>query len=168
MTILFDSFELGSLELPNRIIMAPMTRTRASHDRMPTPLMGEYYSQRASACLIVTECTAVREDSAGIIRAPAIYNDAQIAGWRNVTDVVHAVGGRIFLQIWHCGRISHSSLQPNGELPIAPSAIAASGLIFTPQGRVPLCRAARTGACRDRPPHPNIQQGHSQCEASRL
>ena len=137
MTTLFDSFALGSLELPNRMVMAPMTRTRASDDRTPTLLMREYYAQRASAGLIVTECTAVREDSAGIIRAPAIYNDTQIAGWRSVTDVVHAAGGRIFLQIWHGGRISHPSLQPNGELPVAPSAIAASGLIFTPQGRVP-------------------------------
>jgi N-ethylmaleimide reductase len=135
-TTLFDSFALGSLELPNRMVMAPMTRTRASDDRTPTLLMREYYAQRASAGLIVTECTAVREDSAGIIRAPAIYNDTQIAGWRSVTDVVHAAGGRIFLQIWHGGRISHPSLQPNGELPVAPSAIGASGLIFTPQGRV--------------------------------
>lgn len=134
MTSLFDTFDLNGIELANRMVMAPMTRTRADDGGVPNALMAAYYTQRASAGLIVTECTAVREDSAGIIHAPGIYNDRQIAGWRTVTDSVHAAGGRIFLQIWHGGRISHSSLQPGGELPIAPSEVAATGTIFTPTG----------------------------------
>lgn len=137
MPSIFDRFDLHGLAMPNRVVMAPMTRTRANDDRVPTDLMRDYYVQRASAGLLVTECTAVRADSAGIMRAPGIYNDAQVAGWRKITDAVHAAGGRIYLQIWHCGRISHPSLQPDGELPIAPSAIPAFGTIFTAAGREP-------------------------------
>ncbi len=137
LTSLFDPFDLHGVRLPNRMVMAPMTRTRATDGRVPTELMRDYYVQRASAGLIVTECTAVREDSAGIIRAPGIYSDAQVEGWRDVTDAVHDAGGRIVLQIWHGGRISHPDLQPGGEPPIAPSAIAASGEFFTPAGRKP-------------------------------
>lgn len=137
MTTLFESFELHGLALPNRMVMAPMTRTRAGEGRVPTDLMRAYYVQRASAGLIVTECTAVRADSAGIMRAPGIYADAQVEGWRRITDAVHGAGGRIVLQIYHCGRVSHPSLQPDGGAPIAPSAVAASGQIFTPAGRQP-------------------------------
>ncbi len=134
---LFQPFRHGAIDAPNRIVMAPMTRTRATDARVPTAMMAEYYAQRASAGLIVTECAAVSPDSAGIIRAPGLYNDAQVAGWRLVTDSVHAAGGRIFCQLWHGGRCSHVSLQPNGEAPVAPSAVAAEGVIFTPDGRVP-------------------------------
>lgn len=134
---LLHPFKLGSMALPNRMVMAPMTRTRASPQRVPTAMMAEYYAQRASAGLIVTECTAVSADSAGIIRAPGLYTADQVAGWRGVTDAVHAKGGRIFVQIWHGGRCSHVSLQPGGEAPVAPSAVRADGLIFTPDGRVP-------------------------------
>jgi N-ethylmaleimide reductase len=137
MTNLFDPLDLTGISLPNRMTMAPMTRTRADDARVPTDLMREYYVQRASAGLIVTECTAVRADSAGILHAPGIYNEAQVTGWREITDAVHAANGRIYLQIWHGGRISHPSLQPDGALPIAPSAIAAAGEVFTPKGRVP-------------------------------
>ena len=137
MTTLFDSFNLTGLALPNRMAMAPMTRTRATDDRVATELMRDYYVQRASAGLLITECTAVREDSAGFIHAPGIYTDPQVASWRMVTDAVHDTGGRIYLQLWHGGRISHPSLQPHGEPPPAPSAIAAQGLIHTPGGRVP-------------------------------
>ena len=137
MPSLFNPYDLQGLALSNRMVMAPMTRTRAGAGGVSNALMEEYYRQRASAGLIVTECTAVREDSAGIIHAPGIYNDEQVAGWNKVTDAVHAEGGRIFLQIWHCGRISHTSLQPNGEQSVAPSASAASGTIFTPDGPQP-------------------------------
>lgn len=130
-------FRLGSLLLPNRTVMAPMTRTRATADRVPTPMMPEYYAQRAAAGLIITECTAISPDSAGILRAPGLYSPSQVAGWRGVTDAVHAAGGRIFCQLWHGGRCSHSSLQPDGLPPIGPSAIAAEGMIYTPAGRVP-------------------------------
>ena len=129
--------QLGPLTLPNRVIMAPMTRTRATPDRVPTPMMAEYYAQRASAGLIVTECVAIAPDSAGIVQAPGIYSADQIKGWRAVTDAVHAAGGRIVCQVWHGGRCSHTSLQPGGAPPVGPSAIAAAGLIFTPDGRVP-------------------------------
>jgi N-ethylmaleimide reductase len=136
MTDLFDRFDLGGLALPNRMVMAPMTRTRADENGRPTALMREYYVQRASAGLIVTECTAIRADSAGIIRAPGIYEEAQVEGWREITDAVHAAGGRIYLQVWHCGRISHPSLQPGGLSPVAPSAVTPSGAIMTPKGRL--------------------------------
>jgi N-ethylmaleimide reductase len=132
--MLLQSYELGSQILRNRMVMAPMTRTRAGDDRVPTDLMREYYEQRASAGLIVAESTAVREDSAGIIHSPGIYTEAQVDGWRKVTDAVHAAGGKMYLQIWHCGRLSHPDLQPSGELPIAPSAIAAKGQLYTAQG----------------------------------
>lgn len=133
---LMSPIRLGDLDLPNRCVMAPMTRTRARVDRVPTAMMAEYYAQRASAGLIVTECTAITPDSAGIIRAPGLYSDEQVAGWRLVTDAVHAAGGRIFCQLWHGGRCSHVSLQPGASAPVAPSPIAAEGLIFTLEGRV--------------------------------
>ncbi len=135
--IIMTPVSLGTMTLPNRVVMAPMTRTRATDARVPTPMMADYYAQRASAGLIVTECVAVTPDSAGIIRAPGLYNDAQVAGWRAVTDAVHAAGGRVFCQLWHGGRCSHISLQPDGAAPIGPSDVAAEGVIFTPEGRLP-------------------------------
>lgn len=134
---LLSPAQLGELELANRVVMAPMTRTRATDERVPTAMMAEYYAQRASAGLIISECVAIAPDSAGIIRAPGLYNAAQVDGWRVVTDGVHAAGGRIFCQLWHGGRCSHTSLQPNGEAPVGPSEIAADGVIFTPTGRLP-------------------------------
>jgi len=134
--MLLQSYRLGNHALRNRMVMAPMTRTRADDNRVPTDLMREYYEQRASAGLIVTECTAVRDDSAGIFHAPGIYSEAQVDGWRNITRAVHSAGGKIYLQLWHCGRISHPVLQPGGELPVAPSAIAAKGQLHTAGGRV--------------------------------
>jgi N-ethylmaleimide reductase len=136
-TGLLSPISFGPLALANRAVMAPMTRTRADDDRVPTPLMADYYAQRASAGLIVTECIAISPDAAAILRAPGLYTDAQVAGWKAVTDAVHAKGGKIFAQIWHPGRASHASLQPGGLAPIAPSAIRAEGMIFTPEGRVP-------------------------------
>jgi N-ethylmaleimide reductase len=122
---LFAPFQLGPLPLPNRVVMAPMTRNRAGAGNVPTALNAEYYSQRAGAGLIVTEATQVSPQGVGYPGTPGIHTDAQVEGWRRVTGAVHRAGGRIFLQLWHVGRISHPSLQPDGALPVAPSAIAA-------------------------------------------
>lgn len=126
MTTLFDSAQLGDLTLRNRIIMAPLTRCRASSGRVPNPLMAQYYQQRASAGLILTEATAVTPMGVGYPDTPGIWSPEQVEGWKLITDAVHQVGGLIFLQLWHVGRISDSRYL-NGELPVAPSAIAAQG-----------------------------------------
>ena len=135
MTDLFSPFELGPIALPNRIVMSPMTRTRATEDDVPTDLMREYYVQRATAGLIVTECTQVSDQAHGIIRAPGIHRENQIAEWKRVTSAVHAAGGRIFLQVWHCGRVAHPDMR-GGEPPVAPSAVPATGDFYLPSGRV--------------------------------
>ncbi|CAM3907726.1 N-ethylmaleimide reductase [Pseudomonas reidholzensis] len=126
MTTLFDPLTLGDLQLPNRIIMAPLTRCRADEGRVPNALMAEYYVQRASAGLILSEATSVTPMGVGYPDTPGIWSNDQVRGWNNLTKAVHAAGGRIFLQLWHVGRISHPSYL-NGELPVAPSAIAAKG-----------------------------------------
>lgn len=131
MPTLFDPIELGPLVCPNRIFMAPLTRCRAAEGHVPTELNAEYYRQRASAGLIISEATSVSPHGFGYPNTPGIFTDAQVAGWQKVTSAVHKVGGRIFLQLWHVGRISHPSYQPNEELPIAPSAIKPRGQIFT-------------------------------------
>ncbi len=133
---LFSPAQLASLNLPNRIVMSPMTRLRAVRS-IPTSLMATYYAQRASAGLIITECTMVSPLSNGYMNCPGIYSPEQIDGWQQVTQAVHAQGGRIFLQLWHSGRVSHPSLL-NGEMPIAPSSIAAVGTLHTPIGKVNL------------------------------
>jgi N-ethylmaleimide reductase len=114
--------------------MAPMTRSRASDDGVPSELAITYYSQRASAGLIITECAYVSPMGKGYVRTPGIGTDAQVAAWKQVTDAVHAKGGRIFMQLWHTGRISHPSLLPEGYLPVAPSAIKPTGQSWTPSG----------------------------------
>jgi N-ethylmaleimide reductase len=134
---LFSPFRLGPLALPNRIVMAPMTRNRAGPGDAPTALNATYYAQRASAGLIVAEASQVSPQGLGYPHTPGIYSDAQIAGWKTVTDAVHAAGGRISLQLWHVGRISHPSLQPGGALPVAPSAIAPAGQAWTLDGMKP-------------------------------
>tara|TARA_R110002126_G_scaffold75469_28_gene188459 strand:+ start:15181 stop:16251 length:1071 start_codon:yes stop_codon:yes gene_type:complete len=126
MADLFDPIEVGDLQLPNRIIMAPLTRCRANTDRIPNDLMVEYYRQRASAGLIITEATSVTPMGVGYPDTPGIWSDAQVAGWQKVTAAVHQAGGRIMLQLWHVGRISDPHYL-DGELPVAPSAIAAEG-----------------------------------------
>jgi N-ethylmaleimide reductase len=132
---LFTPVRLGAIKAPNRIVMAPLTRMRAGPGRVPTPLMAEYYAQRAAAGLIVSEATAISRQGTGCPNAPGIYTPGQAAGWRQVTDAVHQAGGRIFLQLWHMGRISHPSFQPEGGLPVAPSAIAPrSGQVLTENG----------------------------------
>ena len=132
---LFDGFDLKGLALPNRIVMSAMTRTRATDDGIPTDLMRDYYVQRASAGLIVTECTQVSDQGHGIIRCPGLHRDDQVAGWRRITDAVHAAGGRIYCQLWHCGRVAHPDMR-GGKAPVAPSPIAATGDFFLPSGRV--------------------------------
>jgi N-ethylmaleimide reductase len=130
-TKLFDSYKLGPITLPNRLVMAPLTRNRAVPPGMvPSPLAIDYYGQRASAGLLITEASQVSQQGQGYQDTPGIYSKEQVAGWRKVTDRVHERGGRIFLQAWHVGRISHTSLQPNGGAPVAPSAIRAKGKTF--------------------------------------
>jgi 2,4-dienoyl-CoA reductase-like NADH-dependent reductase (Old Yellow Enzyme family) len=127
MPTLFDPIRVGDVNLPNRIIMAPLTRSRAVGDgRVPNALMAEYYVQRASAGLILSEGTIVMPNGVGYADTPGIWSDEQVAGWRHVTDAVHEAGGRIFMQLWHVGRISDPSFL-NDTLPVAPSAIAATG-----------------------------------------
>jgi N-ethylmaleimide reductase len=135
---LFTPVRLGALEAPNRIVMAPLTRMRAGPGRVPTPLMSEYYAQRASAGLIINEATAISQQGTGCPNSPGIYTAGQVAGWKQVTEAVHRAGGRIFLQLWHMGRISHPSFQPGGGLPVAPSAIAPrTGQALTESGPQP-------------------------------
>ena len=106
---LFTPLRLGAVDILNRLVMAPLTRMRAGPGRVPTPLMAEYYAQRATAGLIISEATAISQQGTGCLNTPGIYTDEQVAGWRRVTEAVHQAGGRIFLQLWHMGRISHPS-----------------------------------------------------------
>lgn len=122
---LFSPLTLGAVELPNRVVMAPLTRMRAAPGDVPTPLISEYYRQRASAGLIITEASQVSPQGKGYMQTPGIYSAEQVKGWQHVTEAVHAAGGRIALQLWHVGRISHSSLQPNGDAPVSASDLPA-------------------------------------------
>jgi 2,4-dienoyl-CoA reductase-like NADH-dependent reductase (Old Yellow Enzyme family) len=126
MPTLFDPVRIGAWSLPNRIVLAPLTRARAGVERIPNALMAEYYVQRASAGLILSEATSVTPMGVGYADTPGIWSSAQVAGWKLVTDSVHKAGGRILLQLWHVGRISDPMFL-NGALPVAPSAIAAAG-----------------------------------------
>jgi N-ethylmaleimide reductase len=134
---LFSPYRLGPLVLSNRLVMAPMTRSRADALGVPGALAATYYAQRATAGLIITEAAHVRPDGIGCPGTPGIHSDEQTDGWRRVTDAVHAAGGRIFMQIWHAGRLSHPSIQPDGRRHVAPSALAAEGTLFTTEGRQP-------------------------------
>jgi len=146
-TSLTTPVRLGPYELPNRIVMAPLTRNRAGVGNVPQAMNVAYYAQRASAGLIITEATQVSPQGVGYPNAPGIHTPAQIRGWKKVTDALHKRRGRIFLQLWHVGRISHPSLQPNGALPVAPSAIRPEGEAYTYQGLQPFVtpRALETG-----------------------
>jgi 2,4-dienoyl-CoA reductase-like NADH-dependent reductase (Old Yellow Enzyme family) len=126
MKTLFDSIQVGALKLPNRIIMSPLTRSRAGDERLPNDLMAEYYSQRADAGFILTEATSVTPMGVGYAATPGIWSDAQVEGWKKITKAVHAKGGRILLQLWHVGRISDPMFL-NGAVPEAPSAIRPNG-----------------------------------------
>jgi N-ethylmaleimide reductase len=163
MSKLFSPVRVGPYEIGHRVAMAPLTRMRSEAGDIPGDLMVEYYSQRASqGGLIVSEASPVAREGYGYAMAPGIYADAQIAGWRRVTEAVHAKGGRIFLQLWHVGRQSHPDLQPDGAAPVAPSAIRAEGYAYGPNGEVafgvpralglaeiaPIVEAFRAGAAR--------------------
>jgi len=145
MSRLFDPLKVGALELPNRVIMAPLTRKRSGVDRVPNSLMAEYYRQRAGAGLILSEATSVSPQGVGYLGTPGIWNDDQVKGWQHVTKQVHDAGGRIFLQLWHVGRISDPELL-DGQLPVAPSAIAAAGHVsgLRPKRPHPVPRALET------------------------
>ncbi|TMJ81996.1 MAG: alkene reductase [Alphaproteobacteria bacterium] len=127
---LFEPYKLGPITLPNRLVMAPLTRNRAVAGMVPSPLAVEYYGQRASAGLLITEASQISQQGQGYQDTPGIFSKEQVAGWRKVTERVHARGGRIFIQIWHVGRISHTSLQPNNGAPVGPSPIPAKGKTF--------------------------------------
>jgi N-ethylmaleimide reductase len=133
-TDLFTPITLGRIALRNRIVMAPLTRNRAGEGNVPQDMNVEYYAQRASAGLIITEATPISEMGHGYPATPGIHSDAQIAGWKKVVQAVHAKGGKIVLQLWHVGRISHPSLLPNKVLPVAPSAIKPTGQAYTYEG----------------------------------
>lgn len=135
---------LGAIELKNRILMAPMTRARAP-SRVPTPSMAEYYRQRAGAGLIITEATQISQQGTGTLATPGIHTAEQIAGWQAVTEAVHGAGGRIICQIWHCGRVSHTVFQKDGEAPVAPSAVRGSIRTFTTEGFVPTSQPRALG-----------------------
>lgn len=146
-TVLFTPFKVGALTLPNRLVMAPMTRSRAKNPgNTPDDSTVKYYVQRASAGLIITEGSQVSPQGVGYIYTPGIHSPEQVAGWKKVTDAVHAAGGRIYIQLWHVGAISHPFFH-NGELPVAPSAVQPTGVqAFTPNGQeeIPTPRALTT------------------------
>jgi|SRR5450830_278010 len=133
---LFSPVKLGALDLKNRIAMAPLTRNRAGAGNVPQDINVTYYAQRATAGLIITEATPISDMAHGYPATPGIHTEAQVAGWKKVVDAVHAKGGKIVLQLWHVGRISHPSLLPNQALPVAPSAVKPAGQAFTYQGLV--------------------------------
>lgn len=137
-TDLFSPVHMGAIEMANRIVMAPVTRSRYEEDGVPGQLHAAYYAQRATAGLIVAEATNISVQGRGYAATPGIWSEAQVAGWRKVTDAVHAAGGKIVSQLWHVGRFSSVDLQPNGEAPVAPSAIQAEGNTYTANGFVPV------------------------------
>ena len=133
MKTLFDPVQVGRLHLPNRIVMAPLTRNRAP-GAIPTPLMAEYYAQRAGAGLVISEATAITHEGQGYADVPGLYSTEQLDGWKRVTSALHARGGRIYCQLWHVGRVSHVDLQPNHGKPVAPSALTAKTKTFLNDG----------------------------------
>ncbi len=150
MTTVFDSVQLGRYTLPNRLVMAPMTRSRAQYDGTPGELAATYYAQRASVGLIVAEGTQPSDNGQGYLTTPGIYTDAHVAGWKKVTDAVHAKGGHIFIQLMHAGRMSHPDNTPHHRQGVAPSAIAPGSGMFTAKGMqdIPTPRALTTEEVR--------------------
>ncbi len=136
-SLLFKPIHMGQLTLPNRIVMAPLTRSRALKGDVPGLLNAEYYAQRASVGLIISEATQISQQGKGYAFTPGIYTEEQVAGWKLVTDAVHSKNGHIFAQLWHVGRISHPDLQENHQFPVAPSAIKPAGQAFTEKGFKP-------------------------------
>jgi N-ethylmaleimide reductase len=150
MSTLFDPIRIGSIDLATRIVMAPLTRNRASAGQVPNDLMRQYYQQRAQpatgAGLIITEASQISPQGQGYLDTPGMFSPAQVAGWRPITDAVHAQGGRIVIQLWHVGRISHVSLQPDGQAPVSSTSVAARGKTYIAGGfaEVSTPRALRT------------------------
>jgi N-ethylmaleimide reductase len=134
---LFSPLQMGALHLPNRIVMAPLTRGRSGVERTPNDMMLKYYALRAEAGLMITEATQISEQAAGWDQSPGIHTDAQAKSWQKITDAVHRQGGRIILQLWHTGRASHPDFQPGGVLPVSSSAVAVRGYSHTPNGKKP-------------------------------
>ncbi len=134
MASLFDPIRLGDIDAANRIVMAPLTRNRAGPGATPTDMMATYYEQRATAGLIVSEAAQISPEAQGYLDTPGIYSPEQVAGWRQVTDSVHAKDGKIVIQLWHVGRISHVSLQPHGQWPVSSTAQRANAKTFTMRG----------------------------------
>ena len=134
---LLTPVRVGNLSLPHRIVMAPLTRMRAGTGNVPQPMNVQYYTQRASAALILTEATQISPQGVGYPHTPGIHSEEQVAGWQKITEAVHQQSGRIWLQLWHVGRVSHPDMQPNSELPVAPSAIAPEGMAVTYEGEKP-------------------------------
>jgi N-ethylmaleimide reductase len=135
---LFQPVQLGALKLANRIVMAPLTRSRGKEADIPGDLAAQYYVQRAGAGLIIAEATQISQQGKGYVYTPGIYSQPQVQAWKKITNAVHAAGGKMFLQLWHVGRISHPSIQADGGLPVAPSAIKPEGKAFTEDGFVPM------------------------------
>jgi N-ethylmaleimide reductase len=135
-TDLFSLVTMGALQLANRIVMAPVTRSRMAEDGVPNEMHATYYAQRASAGLIIAEATNISAQGRGYAMTPGIWSEEQVAGWKKVTDAVHAAGGKIVSQLWHVGRFSSVELQPGGAAPVAPSAIKAEGSTYTEKGFV--------------------------------
>jgi len=133
---LLSPITIGDLNLPNRMVMAPLTRRRAAEGNIPTSIMAKYYEQRASAGLIISEVTPISLQAIGYNNLPGIFTKAQVEAWKKVTTAIHSKGGHIFMQLWHVGRVSHSFFQPGHVLPVAPSAISAGEVITTPGGSV--------------------------------
>ena len=134
--MLFDTLRVGAFTLNNRMLMAPLTRARADAGHMPNALMAEYYGQRASAGLVITECTMIAENTSAFVNEPGIYNAAQIEAWKATTQAVHAKGGKVFMQIWHAGRAAHPTMN-GGEAVVSSSAIGLTGEALTPEGKLP-------------------------------
>jgi N-ethylmaleimide reductase len=140
MPSLFSPIQVGDIPLANRLVMAPLTRNRAIEGNQPGPMTVEYYRQRASAGLIITEASQISPMAQGYLDTPGIYSPQQVAAWRQVTDAVHAAGGRIVIQLWHVGRISHTSLLPNGAAPVSSTERQSSAMTFTRDGFVPVSK----------------------------
>lgn len=158
---LLSTFAMGDLELKNRVVMAPLTRARSGPDRVPNEVMAEYYRQRATAGLIIAEATTISEQGNGWVESPGIYTEEMAAAWRLTTDAVHQAGGKIFLQLWHTGRASHSDFH-DGELPVAPSAIAIDGdHLHTPSGK----KAYETPRALETSEIPNVVSDYRQAAA---
>jgi 2,4-dienoyl-CoA reductase-like NADH-dependent reductase (Old Yellow Enzyme family) len=149
MPTLFDPITLGAIEAPNRILMAPMTRARGTRDHVPTPMMADYYAQRASAGLIISEAIGITQQGLGWPYATGLWSAEQIAGWRRVTDAVHDAGGRIIAQLWHMGRVVHPSFL-GGAQPVSSSATTAPGDAHTYAGKQPYTAARALRRVRSR------------------